>query len=102
MKVPQTGVALENLAQKLKKKQKRQPQYKEGSPTEKVWVNFQTTKEQKRLFAQICKRPPKTIASDFLRDCVELFIKTDGDFAKTVHALKNKKPNKVVEEKTEE
>lgn len=87
---PTTGAAIQKLAQKefAKKNTKRSDvQYKTGQPSEKVWDNYQLTKELKRQFKSLCKQN-RVNASSYLRACVKAFVDADGDFKK---ALKNVK-----------
>lgn len=80
--------ALDKLAQKIAKKGSGSS-YKEGSPDEKVWINFQSSKRQKRDFAQACN-DNSINASAFLRDCVRLLISLKGDVSKTLKEVKSR------------
>lgn len=90
---PTTGAAIQKLAQQqYKNRRKDSVQYKTGTPTDKVWDNYQLTKELKRQFKSLCKEK-KINASSFLRSCVKALIKADGDLTKL--SLKQKKVNNV-------
>jgi hypothetical protein len=88
--LPVQAVAIQKLAQKeftKRKKAEAMIDYKKGSPTEKVWDNYQLTKELKRQFKELCKA--KNInASKYLRACVRVLIKKEGDLKKALREVK--------------
>ena len=88
-KIIRKGVNIDKLAQQVSLTGRSKIKYKQGSPDEKVWVNFQATKQQKRDFAKVCK-DNNLNASAFLRSCILLLIEKDGDVANTVNNLKSK------------
>lgn len=87
---PTTGAAIRKLAKEKFQKRKRaaaKVDYKTGKATEKVWDNYQLTKELKREFKDLC-RDKGINASSFLRSCVRLLIKREGDIAKALEDAK--------------
>lgn len=80
-------MSLSKLAKQLANKTKPEV-YKTGSEDEKVWVNFQTNKKLKREFNDLCKT--KSInASSFLRSCIEVLLKKEGDASFLLNDLKS-------------
>jgi hypothetical protein len=87
---PTTGLAVQKLAKQKfleKKRAAASVDYKKGEATDKVWDNYQLTKELKRQFKDLC-RSKNINASKYLRACVRLLIKKDGDIKKSLEAVK--------------
>ena len=99
LKTP-SGAAIQKLAkEKFAEKQKKaskQRDYTTGTPTEKVWDNYQLTKDLKRQFKELCK-DKKINASSYLRACVRLLIKKDGDLKKSLSAVEKLDTENIVE-----
>jgi hypothetical protein len=85
-KILRQGVAIDKLAQKINQRSKKRG-YQDGSPDEKVWINFQSTKKQKREFTEVCNAKHIN-ASAFLRTCVEILIKSEGNVSSTVKNIR--------------
>lgn len=87
-KLVRKGVNIDKLAQKLanSKRSSNGVKYKEGNPEDKVWMNFQVSKKQKREFSEICKGKDIN-ASAYLRRAVQLLIDKEGDVANSVRSL---------------
>lgn len=81
--VPASDAGIKKLAQKVHKQRNRV--YTSGDPSEKVWDNYQLTKELKKQFKDLC-REKGVNASSYLRACVKLFIKHKGDIKKALSA----------------
>jgi hypothetical protein len=98
--LPTTSVGLKRLAQKeFAKKTKRanaSTNYKTGDPSEKVWDNYQLTKELKREFKELCAKE-NIIASKYLRACIRLLIKKKGDVKKALSAVEKLDTSKLEE-----
>lgn len=90
MKIPSTDSGIKNLAKKQFAKKKRQERltasYLEGDAQEKVWDNYQLTKELKREFKKVCSEN-NIVASKYLRSCIRLLIKKKGDIKKALKAV---------------
>lgn len=87
-KLPTSPSAIQKVAAKeLKKAQKSKGlTYKEGDPSEKVWDTYQLPKGLKRQFKDICSK--KNInASKYLRSCIRILVKKEGDLTKAVKAV---------------
>lgn len=86
-KLPKNPTAIQKVAhkeyQKRASKNRRNGtiSYKEGDPLDKVWDNYQLTKELKRQFKELCAK--KNInASKYIRACIKILIKKEGDLTK--------------------
>lgn len=87
---PTTAQAIQKLAkQKYAERQKAAASvdYKKGEATDKVWDNYQLTKQLKREFKELCKS--KNInASKYLRACVRLLIKKEGNLKASLDSVR--------------
>jgi hypothetical protein len=86
-KILRKGVNIDKLAHQLASK-KGEPLYNQGHPEEKVWINFQSSKDQKRQFAQLCK-DNNINASGFLRACVKALLESEGNVSSVLKKLKS-------------
>jgi hypothetical protein len=96
-KMPTKPSAVQRLARNQFAKKKRpspSSSYKDGDPLDKVWDNYQITKGLKREFKELCDKK-KIVASEYLRACVRLLIKKDGDVKKALKAVEKIDPSKL-------
>ena len=92
MKIPTRASDIQKLAHKeYTKKSTRHKRtttdtYRDGDGTEKVWDNYQLTKQLKRDFKDLCAKE-NIIASKYLRACIKLLISKKGDVKKALKAV---------------
>lgn len=90
--IPTSEHAIRKLAQKQFKKRSVSSRrnasisYREGDPEEKVWDNYQLTKGLKRQFKELCAKK-NIVASKYLRACITVFIKNNGDVKKSLEEV---------------
>jgi hypothetical protein len=100
-KIPTTPRGIQALAREKFKKQSKKDaaSYKQGDAKDKVWDNYQITKELKREFKTLCKQN-KIIASAYLRACVQILVnklKKGEDANKALKAIKATDIDKLLE-----
>jgi hypothetical protein len=87
--IPTTETGIKKLARDLatkKTKTEKSRNYKQGDPSDKVWDNYQIPKGLKREFKELCKAK-NIVASAYLRACVRILIKKQGDLKKASLAV---------------
>lgn len=88
-RVKKATTALVNEQKPVKAKAPSTGSYREGNPTDKVWDNYQLTKEMKTAFKDLCAlRGIK--ASVFLRSCIKIFIEKEGNLKSSGTEIKKK------------
>jgi len=68
---------ISSIVKQLAKKKKKGLSYKDGDGQDKVWINFQITKDLKRRFRAKCEEK-NVNASEYIRKAMELLIEDDS------------------------
>lgn len=85
--IKKQGVAVDKLARRIATKKIAQKKYTKGNAQEKVWLNFQVTKDLKRTFNDTCIEH-NINRSAFLRGAIKLLIHFKGDSKKALTEIK--------------